>query len=71
MKITIKMSGNDWLVEDDRGLLANWHSPEGLEWAALFALDQSKASGTEPELGEGVPPDALDQGRRLLQRLKR
>ena len=36
-----------------------------LDWAAFDALFLAEVHGTTVELGEGVPPDALDLGRQL------
>jgi hypothetical protein len=36
-----------------------------LDWAAFDALFLAEIHGTHVELGDGVPPDALELGKRL------
>jgi hypothetical protein len=40
-----------------------------LDWAALGAIHMAAIDGVDVELGSGVPADALDQGRRLIETL--
>lgn len=58
-----------WLVVSDDFLRA-WWEPDFLDWAAYTALHFARVMKLgEPELGPGVPSDALERGRRLEEAL--
>ena len=59
-----------WLVVSEDYLRA-WWEPDCLDWAAYTAVHFASIMNLgEPELGPGVPADALERGRRLAQELE-
>ena len=58
-----------WLVVSDDYIRA-WWEPDCLDWAAYTALHFAYIMNLgEPELGPGVPADALIRGRLLAEHL--
>jgi hypothetical protein len=59
-----------WLVVSDDYVRA-WWEPDCLDWAAYTALHFARIMNLgEPELGPGVPADALLRGRLLAEHLE-
>jgi hypothetical protein len=64
-----KKHGGRWLVVSEDYVRA-WWEPDCLDWAAYTALHFASIMNLgEPELGPGVPPDALLRGRVLAEQL--
>ena len=58
-----------WLVVSEDYVRA-WWEPDCLDWAAYTALHFARIMNlSEPDLGPGVPADALMRGRLLAQQL--
>jgi hypothetical protein len=58
-----------WLVVSDDYLRA-WWEPDCLDWAAYTAIHFADIMNLgQPELGPGVPANALARGRRLAEEL--
>lgn len=64
MAIRIEKAGEKWrVVGEEHGLDAWWSD---LRWAAYSALTFAEHLGQhQPQLGDGVPDDALTQGFKL------
>jgi hypothetical protein len=57
-----------WLVECE-GVLRAWWEPDCLEWAAYTAVHFAQVMQLgQPQLGAGVPADALELGRLAAER---
>ncbi len=65
-ELTIKLQkqGTGWVVTGEG--ISN--AAVDLDWAAFDALLLAEIHGTNVELGDGVPPDALELGKLLRER---
>jgi hypothetical protein len=71
-KVFLMLEGDCWVVEYE-GVRARWHAvPANLPWAAMHAVQLAElATAGTPELGAGVPADAVELGRQLREVLAR